>query len=258
MPNRERGVDELRRRAAGGVELIQRVEGQELDAGDRVDLFARHALPDRFHDPVGARVAVVVRVFEQVAVLAEERVVAAPGVDADALERRVGGLVETAPDLEPQPEDVPLERAAVPDRLVGEPAHFVQGERAGVQPPEHRPSALRAEIDCEKMSTHAARLQAPGGRDPLPPRPPPHSIRSYLRNTKSVVPCIRAFRIPQRAIGCTHGRRRAAAIAGTSEQTSEHVSGDRTPSGPRIERVDISLCEHAWPSSRRRRRSPIE
>ena len=69
------------------VELIQRVERQELDAGDRVDLVARHALEHRLHrrrrcacrgsdtdSRAGRRCS------------PSERVVAAPGVDADAVE----------------------------------------------------------------------------------------------------------------------------------------------------------------------------
>ena len=206
------GVDELRRGAARGVELIQRVEGQELDAGDRVDLLPRHDLPDGFHDPVGTGIAIVVRVFEQVAVLAEERVVASPGVDADALERGAGGVVETAPDLEPQPEDVPLERSAVPDRLVGEPAHLVQGEGARVQPSEHRPSALRAEIDCEKVSSHVAQGRAD---------------TAYARTCETQKlrePCC-VFRITQRAIGCRRAARPCLKSAGWKGQRSPALSG---------------------------------
>ena len=59
------GVDQLRGRLAGGVELIEGVEGKELDAGDRIDLVGRHPLEDRVHDAVGAHVAVVIGVLDQ-------------------------------------------------------------------------------------------------------------------------------------------------------------------------------------------------
>ena len=42
--SRARRVDQVRRRAAGGVQLIERVERQELDAGDGVDPLADDAL----------------------------------------------------------------------------------------------------------------------------------------------------------------------------------------------------------------------
>ena len=83
---RARGVDERRRRAAGGIELVHRVDRQKLDAGDRVDPLAAHALEHGVHHAVGASVAIVIGVLEQVAALADERVVDAPAVDADAVE----------------------------------------------------------------------------------------------------------------------------------------------------------------------------
>ena len=88
-PEGDGGVDEPRRRAARGVQLIERVERQELDARDGVDLVGRDAFEHGFHDAVGALVAIVIRVLQEDALLADERVVAAPGVDADAVDGRV-------------------------------------------------------------------------------------------------------------------------------------------------------------------------
>ena len=58
--------------------------------GDSVNLLTTHALEYRLHHAVVARVAVMIGTLEQVAALAQERVVDTPAVHSDALEPRVG------------------------------------------------------------------------------------------------------------------------------------------------------------------------
>ena len=138
------------------VELEQRVERQELDAGHRVDLVGRQALEDRLHDAVGTAVTVVVGVLEQAAVLGDERVIATPGVDANAVEGCRGQALERPPHLQPQPEDVPLQTAALPYGVVWKPVQLPDVEQAVVQPPENGAAAFRAEIERQKLSAHSS------------------------------------------------------------------------------------------------------
>ena len=191
------GVDEPRRRAAGGVELIQRVERQELDAGDGVDLVGRDAFEDGFHDAVGALVAIVVRVLQEDALLADERVVAAPGVDADAVDGRAGGALHPLLELEPDAEDIPVERSVLPDRLVDEPVHLADVEHARAEPAEHGTAALGSEIERQKMSACRHRGFYGGPQDTLSARP-----------TKRVSGAAALFRKPERAGRPDHQARR--------------------------------------------------
>ena len=85
----------------------------------------------------------------------EQRVVAAPGVDADALGRVRRGALQAALHLEPEAKHVPLQRTVLADRFVRKAADLVEREDAGSQAAEHGATAFGAEIDREKMSTHA-------------------------------------------------------------------------------------------------------
>ena len=86
--------------------------------------------------------------------LADERVVAAPGIDAKAFEARSRGAVERAPHLEPEPQDVPVQRAVLPDRLVRESMDLTDVEDAGSQPADDSAAAFGAEIERQELSTH--------------------------------------------------------------------------------------------------------
>src|SRR5262249_52876698 len=107
------GVDDARRVAARRVELKQRVDLKELDAGDFVDALAADALEDLLHDPLVAEVAVVIRVLEEIAALADERIVDAPSIERDAVESTLARAIERALNVVPQAEDVPAQRAAL-------------------------------------------------------------------------------------------------------------------------------------------------
>ena len=60
------------------LQLVDRVEGHELDARARVDLLARHEREHPVHGVGGAVVAVADRLFDERAVAVEEGVVDAP------------------------------------------------------------------------------------------------------------------------------------------------------------------------------------
>ena len=134
--------------------LEERVERQELDAGHAVDALGGRELEHFVLNLVGAGVAVVIRVFEQVAGFAEQGVVAAPGVETDAGQADIGDELEALPHFVPEPEDVPLERAVVADRLVGEPADVLEQEDAVVDPAEDGAAAFGAEVECQEARAH--------------------------------------------------------------------------------------------------------
>ena len=172
MQNERGGLDHRRRGPARGIELIERIEDEKLDAGDRIDLFARHALPDRLHDAVGPDVTVVIRLFDEIAALVEERVVAAPGIHADAVGPAVRASIEPGLDLAPETPDVPVQRAVLADGGVRKAAQLVERQHAGAQAAAHHATAFRSEIDGEEMSTHTVQdpmsaRHRPRGRDSI-------------------------------------------------------------------------------------------
>src|SRR4030095_7913768 len=105
--------------------------------------------------PVVARIAVVVRVLQQITSHTNERVVHAPSVHAEAFERPIRDARERALHLEPDTQDVPLDSAVLPNRLVGEPVDLLELDRPGVEASEHRPAALGAEVEGEILPDHA-------------------------------------------------------------------------------------------------------
>ena len=149
---RNGGVDETRRGAAGGVQLIQGVERQELDAGDGINLVGRDAFEHGLHDAVRALVTIVIGVLQEDALLADERVVAAPGIDADAVDGRGGSALHPLLELEPDAQDIPVERSVLADRFVDEPVQLADVEHARAEPAEHGTAALGSEIERQKMS----------------------------------------------------------------------------------------------------------
>ena len=148
------GINQVRCLPARRVQLIERVDRQELDAGDGIDPVAAHALEHRFHRAAGAPVAIVVRVLEQVAALADERVVDAPAVDADAIEAGPTVQLQRAPHLLPEMQDVPLQRPVLPYGFVQEPVDLPDAEHTAVQRAEHGPSAFGAEIEGQELRAH--------------------------------------------------------------------------------------------------------
>ena len=84
---------------------------QKLQPGCGIDLTARHDGKRVLQHTVGARVAIVNRIAEQMTCFVEEAVVYAPGIDADAGERRAvlaGVAGETMLQLTPQGQDIPI------------------------------------------------------------------------------------------------------------------------------------------------------
>ena len=151
-----RRVQQPRGGARRRDQLIERVEREELDPRDVVDARPRHAREDVLHDAVGPRVPVVVGIGQEVPVLPDQPVVAAPGVDADAFQARPPGrdLLERPLHVQPEPGDVPIERAVHADRFVGETADFREPEHPRPEMPRHRASTLSTKVEGEEMGTH--------------------------------------------------------------------------------------------------------
>ncbi len=124
-----------------------RVDAHELDAGGRVDLVFRHTLQHIGHRGHVAFVAIVVGVLDELHLLAKERVIDAPRVDADAGQRHVARGRKPGPHLVPQPCDIPVERVPIGNRLVGEAVNFADGQRACAQLAGDRAAALGAEVE---------------------------------------------------------------------------------------------------------------
>ena len=140
--------------SARGVKLVQRVERQKLDSGFRVDFFTRYALKDGVHDSIRASVPVMIRVFEKRATMIQQRVINAPRIDTDAVDRRNRKAAESAFHLRPQALDIPAEGTVQLEGLIREAADLGHIQNAGSEPPKNRPPTLCAEIERQKVSAH--------------------------------------------------------------------------------------------------------
>src|SRR5262249_37424086 len=136
------------------VELKQRVDLQKLNAGDGVDAVAADPLEHRLHHPFVAHVPVVIRILEQVAALADQRIVHAPAVHADAREPHAGRVLERLAHLGPERRAAPVERPVRGDRPVGEGGDLAGLQRAAVPASEDGPAAFCAEIEREVRVAH--------------------------------------------------------------------------------------------------------
>ena len=160
----------------------------------------------------------MIGILEKDTLLADERVIAAPGVDADAFDRRSRGAFHPLLELEPNPEHIPLEGSVLPDRLVDEAVDLADVEDTRAQPAEHGPAALGSEIERQKMSTcgHRGFYVGPTTfRERLvtPKQTPPpilrrrrkHRIRSPPTAAKASFGWVSLFRKQERGAGGNPG-----------------------------------------------------
>ena len=138
-------------------QLEQRVELHELQAGLGEDFRARHLLEGLLHHPVGAGVAVGVRLAQHFVAAGEQHVVHAPGVRADGDDglavflRREG---EAVLDFGPEPHDIPAERVAQVHGAVGEAVDFFEADGLAVPEAGHHAAAFSAEVNGEINARH--------------------------------------------------------------------------------------------------------
>ena len=107
---------------------------------------ARHALERALDHPVGALVAVVERQAEHAVLAVEQRVVDAPGVDADA--RELARAAQAVERLGEQVQQVPAQAVGQPHRPVGEAVHLSSSTR----PPSKRPATTRPLVAPRSMA----------------------------------------------------------------------------------------------------------
>ncbi len=102
-------------------------------------------------DPVGAGVAVRVRVVDQLALRVQQPVVDGPRVDPDPVDRAArGGEPQTDEHLTTDPGDVPAQGAVVvPHGTVGKPVHLLELQQVGVHghAGDHHPTGRGAQVD---------------------------------------------------------------------------------------------------------------
>lgn len=142
-----------------GGELVKRIDGHELDAGFREDIFPFGERENAFHSPRGAGIAVVKGRRDEGALGIEEDVIEAPGVGADAGDGQLarGGEAQAGFQLIEQLRDVPVEGFAVALDGVGEAVDFFESDTPVVRRPrvvqgaEHEATAFGAEIAGQVM-----------------------------------------------------------------------------------------------------------
>ena len=83
---RVRALERLGPRPAQGIELVERVDRQELATGAAEDLGARDDLEHLLHRAPRQLVAIVSGIADQLAVAIEQSEVAPPGVDGETLD----------------------------------------------------------------------------------------------------------------------------------------------------------------------------
>src|SRR2546426_11916460 len=108
----------------------------------------------RLHHSGVPGVPIMIGVLEEVAALAKERVIDAPGIDGDAGKPRVRGTLETPFQLQPQTENVPLQRAIPSDRFVLETVDLLKAQDPRPKPTDDGAAAFGAEVEGEEISAH--------------------------------------------------------------------------------------------------------
>ena len=122
------GVQRGRAGQLHGVQLVQRIDLHELNAGILEHLLARNALEDLFHHAVVPGIAIVPGLLHELAIGAEKAEIHAPGIHADTVQRQIPlahGHVQTVADLLPETLRVPAQRITVSYRGIGEAVQFV-------------------------------------------------------------------------------------------------------------------------------------
>ena len=108
--------------------MVESVEWKKLYPGDPVDLFGAKHIDGALHYAVGSSVTVMKRVLDQSALLAQQSVIDAPGVDSDGIQASDTARCKAsqgASNLKPQPRRIPMQPAIVVNGLIREAADFL-------------------------------------------------------------------------------------------------------------------------------------
>ncbi len=136
------------------IELEEGIEIHKLDARLLIDRLLRHGLLEvGFHGVDGVGVAIGQRIAQQLTVLAYADEVAAPGVDADAMDGNlaVGGQFQTLDNLMVEGIEVPIYVTRGLDEGVVEAGELFKGKLSVCQRADNRAATGGPEIYCEEV-----------------------------------------------------------------------------------------------------------
>ncbi len=132
--------------------MIDAVKLQKLQAGVFVYLALAHQLECFFRHSIGLAVAVVIWIFNQLAVGVEQAEIYAPAIYADAPDlgaRHPCRLAYTCFNLGKQLHKIPSQRAVLFDRPVAEAMDFFEDNFFGRNRTEHHSAALGSKINSD-------------------------------------------------------------------------------------------------------------
>ena len=139
----QRGIRLFHRR-----QLVNRVEGEKLDARPAKQFRSGHDRKQLFHHAFRMAIAVMVRIAQKFPVGAEEPEIDRPGIDAEALRLNAAmfGLEQPLFHFMVQTQNIPIQPPAHRHGIVGKPVDFLRDDAPPVQSSEQRAAAACAEI----------------------------------------------------------------------------------------------------------------
>ena len=140
-----------------GVQLINAVEGLELDAGALVKLFKGQDAVYFGNDRLRPAVAVSVDRINRLIVF-QQHIINGPCINGKALDIRIfcKGFPDALLHVGKQAVDVPFQMTVHPLDAVGEPIHFFGAENAVLHPSHNVPPAGRTDVDGKMVFVHNA------------------------------------------------------------------------------------------------------
>ena len=140
-----------------GIQLINAVEGLELDAGACIKIFKRQNAVHLIQHCLRPIVAVGVDRGEGLAVF-QQHIVHRPCVDGKALNFRVlgKGFPDALLHVDEQAVNVPFQMTVHPPDAIGKTVHFLGAENAVLHPSHNVPPAGCANVDGKIVFVHNA------------------------------------------------------------------------------------------------------
>ncbi len=128
-------------------QLKERVDRHNLNPGPSEDFGARHTLENTIGQAIGAGIAVMNGVADQLPSVVNQRKIDTPGVNADRVDWLIGaGLADPVLYIVPQAQHIPIQRAAHPCRDIGKAVNFLCVQPRSVKCDSQHPATFRAEV----------------------------------------------------------------------------------------------------------------
>ena len=128
-----RRPQQRRRFSNCGKQLVQRVDGHELNPGSPVNLFLRDFSEHFLHHTDGSRVSVMIRILQQLSFLAKQRVIHSPSVHTNPCQPCFLQARQSLANLPPQARYIPVQASAIFDGLIFESTDFLRCQNAATQ-----------------------------------------------------------------------------------------------------------------------------